>query len=270
VTAHQPQAEPDDASGPYLGVELCDGIATVELRRPPVNALSSEMILSLAQVISVLAAREEVRVAIIHGAAGRFCAGFDIKELLASAPESAVDRNTPLVAALAEIERCPVPVIAAIERYALGGGLELAMACDLRIGSSDAILGLPEINLGGLPGLGGMQRLSRLVGIGNAKLMVLTGEPITGDSAYRIGLIDEACAPGEALAAASRVARRIASRPPVSVRAGKLALNLGRELPLALAVQQDMRFIAEVAVTADRAECLAAFVEKREPNIIGR
>jgi enoyl-CoA hydratase/carnithine racemase len=254
----------------WLRLEVLDHVACVELRRPPVNALSSAMILELGRMVEDLGARPDVRAIVLYGAEQRFCAGFDVGELLASDPAAAVARNSPLIEVLQAVDDCSVPVIAAIERYALGGGCELAMACDVRVAASDASIGLPEINLGGLPGLGGMQRLSRLVGSGKAKQLVLTGSPITGAEAHRVGLVDEVSSPGEAVRTARGIAERMASRAPLSVRAGKRALNLGRDLPLAAAIEMDLRFVADVATTEDRAECLRAFADKREARVVGR
>jgi enoyl-CoA hydratase/carnithine racemase len=175
-----------------------------------------------------------------------------------------------LLAIYDSIEQGPLPVIAAIEGYALGGACELAMACDIRVAAEDATFGLPEIRLGGVPGIAGMQRLQRLVGLGKAKRVVLTGEPMSAIEAHRVGLVDELAPAGSALSVALEIAHVIASRPPLSVTAAKRALNLGRDLPLERAQQLDMRFVGEVAMTEDRAESLLAFVEKRDAEITGR
>jgi enoyl-CoA hydratase len=251
-------------------VTINDHVATVLLDRPPVNALTTELVAGLGEVFAALQADDQVRVVVIAGSGKAFSAGFDIKELLAAQPSDAVPRNTRLLQVFGAIEQGPLPVIAAIEGYALGGGCELALACDVRVAARDARLALPEIKLGGLPGIGGMQRLQRLIGQGKAKQLVLTGEQVSAVEAYRIGLIDELAEPGHALQVASDIAATIAARAPVSVRAGKRAINLGSDLPLAQALELDLRFIAEVAATEDRAECLRAYVEKREPKVIGR
>jgi enoyl-CoA hydratase/carnithine racemase len=207
---------------------------------------------------------------VLTGGAKLFSAGFDIKELLAAQPGDAVPRNTRLMAVYNAIETGPLPVIAAINGYALGGACELAMACDIRIAAADAKLGLPEIKLGGVPGIGGMARLVRLVGLGKAKQIVLSGEQITASEAHRVGLVDELAPAGGAVAVAIDLARTIASRAPLSVRSAKRALNSGRDLSLAKAQGVDLQAVGEVAVTEDRAECLRAFVEKRPPDIVGR
>jgi enoyl-CoA hydratase/carnithine racemase len=254
-----------------LDVEHLEGhVASVQIRRPPVNALSSMLLIELGALLEDLLSAGDARVVILSGHNDRFCAGFDIKELLASDPRGAVARNSPLIAVLQQVDDYPLPVVAAIERYALGGGCELAMACDVRVAARDAMFGLPEINLGGLPGLGGMQRMARLVSPGKAKQLVLTGSPITGDEAWRIGLVDEVTEPGGALEKAYDLAKVIASRAPLSVRAGKRALNGGRALPVAAAISMDLETIGAISVTEDRAECLRAFVDKRAPRILGR
>ncbi|GAW47870.1 MULTISPECIES: enoyl-CoA hydratase/isomerase family protein [unclassified Nocardioides] len=254
-----------------LEVEHLEGhVASIQVRRPPVNALSSTLIIELGALLDDLLTAGDARVVILSGHGGRFCAGFDINELLASDPRGAIARNSPLIAVLQQVEDYPLPVIAAIERYALGGGCELAMACDVRVSASDALIGLPEINLGGLPGLGGMQRMARLVSPGKAKQLVLTGSSITGEEAWRIGLVDEVTEPGGALGKAYELAKVIASRAPLSVRAGKRAINAGRTLPTAAAIALDLEAIGAISVTEDRAESLRAFVDKRAPTIVGR
>lgn len=266
--SRRPVPEPESR---HLEVKVDDSyVAVVRLNRVPVNAITSRLALDLGTVIAELAESERVRCAVLTGGVKMFSAGFDIKELLAARPAEAVPRNLRLMATYDAIEQGSLPVIAAVEGYALGGACELAMACDVRVAAEDAVLGLPEIKLGGVPGIAGMQRLQRLVGLGQAKQMVLTGERIGAVEAHRLGLVERLAPKGAALETALEIAHLIASRPPRSVAAAKQALNLGRDLPLERAQQLDMRFVGEVAITDDRAECLRAFVEKREPRITGQ
>ena len=244
-------------------------VAVVTLDRPPVNALSDATFKEIETVFADLELRDDVRAVVFTGGPRIFSAGVDIRELRAEPPSNTIPRNRRYQATLRAIDYCTYPVIAAINGYALGGGCELAMACDIRIASRGAYLSLPEITLGGIPGIGGMQRALRLVGLSKAKQMVLTGDRVEADEAYRIGLIDEITPEGEAIEAARELAVRIGSRPPLSVQAGKQALNLGRELSLKDALEVDLRLCGEIAVTADRAESLAAFLEKRPPRLTG-
>lgn len=247
-----------------------DHIATVTLNRPPVNALNRALREELADTFSELAGLPDVRVVILTGSARAFSAGVDIHELAAAPPREAIPRNQRFQEILDQVAAARPPVIAAINGYALGGGLELALACDLRVAAADAWLGQPEIILGGVPGGGGPQRLARLIGTSKAKLLILTGDRIPAAEAYRIGLIDEVAPAGQAVERAAELARRIASRPPLSVFAAKQAINLGIQLPLEAALALDLRFVGEVAGTEDRQEGLRAFLEKRAPRITGQ
>lgn len=157
--------------------------------------------------------------------------------------------------------------MAAVNGYAPGGNCELILACDLRIAAEDAFFGLPEVNLAGFAQ---MQRLSRLVGLGRAKQLILTAERISGPEAYPIGLIDGLAAPEQAIPKALALAQKIASKPPLTVQAAKRALTLGMELSLEDAYELELDLVGKVAGTADRAESLRAFLEKRPPDLEGR
>lgn len=254
----------------FFEVEVEEYVARVTLDRPPVNALSRGIFAVLASTFAELEVRDDVRAVVLTGGDRVFSAGVDIRELQSAPPSDAIPRNTWFQQVFMAIEQGRLPVIAAVNGYALGGGCELIMACDIRVAAEDAFFAVPEINLGGLPGIGGMQRLQRLVGSGKAKQMVLTGDRISAQEAHRVGLIDELAPAGGAIAVATALARRIASRPPLSVQAGKKSLNLGADLPLERAQEIDLRFCGEIAGTEDRAESLRAFLEKRSPNLVGR
>ncbi len=249
---------------------VIDGfIATVRLNHPPVNAIDREMIDEFEKTLAVLEANRDVRVVVVTGARV-FSAGVDIKLLRNAAPGDAVPRNARFQAVYQQIDEHRLPVIAAIEGYALGGGCELAMACDIRIAGEDTLFALPEIGLGGLPGIGGMTRARRLVGEGKAKQLVLSGERISATEALRIRLIEELTPTGGAYERALEIATAIAGRPPLSVQAGKRALNSGRDQSLLASQEIDLRYCGEIAGTEDRGESLAAFLEKRAPVIVGR
>jgi enoyl-CoA hydratase/carnithine racemase len=245
-------------------------IATIMLDRPPVNALSGELIEELAALVARLGDDDGARVGIITGDDRKFSAGVDIRELRAESVDRVVSRNRRYQAVFASVAEHRLPFIAAINGYALGGGLELALACDIIVASEDASLGLPEITLGGVPGIGGMQRLSRVVGAATAKRMVLTGDHVSGVDGYAVGLVTELAPPRQALVVATKLAETIAARPPVSVQAARQAIDDGAEAPLRLAIEADLVTSHQIALTQDRKECVAAFLEKRPPRIVGR
>jgi enoyl-CoA hydratase len=252
---------------PHVTWSVADYVATLRLGRPPVNALDREMIGQLETVVDEID-RSEARVVVVTGG-DRFSAGVDINVLEDAPPEDAIPRNAEFQRVFSKVEQHRLPFIAAVNGYALGGGCELALACDIRVAGSDAFFALPEIGLGGLPGIGGMARVQRVVGRGKARQLVLTGDRVTAQEAHRIGLVDE-LVDGPAEERAHELARRIATRPPLSVQAGKRALREGAEVDLAAAQQIDLRYCGVVAGTEDRMESLRAFLEKRAPNIVGR
>lgn len=256
--------------GAALTLSVENFVARITLDRPPVNALSDATFDEIDAVFAELELRDDVRVVVFTGGPRIFSAGVDIRELRAEPPSNTIPRNRRYQATLHAIDTCTYPVIAAINGYALGGGCELALACDIRVASHGAYLALPEITLGGIPGIGGMQRALRLIGLSKAKQMVLTGDHVEAEEAYRIGLVDEITPDGGALKFALELAGRISSRPPLSVQAGKQALNFGRELSMRDALEVDLRLCGEIADTEDRAESLRAFLEKRAPKLTGR
>lgn len=254
----------------HFTLEIEDYVALVSLDRPPVNALSESVMRELSATFDSLNSASDVRVVVLTGGARTFSAGVDIRELHKATAGDAIPRNARYQAIYNRIDVFRLPVIAAINGYALGGGCELAMACDIRVAATDAYFALPEIKLGGLPGIGGMQRLQRLVGEGKAKQIVLTGERVEAAEAHRLGLVDELAPAGSAIDRALELARLIASRPPLSVQSGKRAITLGRDTSLEAAQRIDLASVGEVAGTEDRAESLLAFLEKRTPHLVGR
>ncbi len=164
------------------------------------------------------------------------------------------------------IEGCSKPVIAAINGFALGGGLELALACDLRFAAKTAKLGLPEVSLGIIPGYGGTQRLPRLCGTGTAMQLILTGEPVSADEALRVGLVNGVFEPGELLAGCKSIANKIVSRGPQALALAKQAVRRGAHLPLADALQLESDLFGIASSTAEMKEGMAAFLEKRKPS----
>ncbi|HMP40949.1 MAG TPA: enoyl-CoA hydratase-related protein [Roseiflexaceae bacterium] len=260
---------------PYenLLFEQADGVATISINRPQVrNALNRATIAEIGAALQAVEDADDLRVAIITGSGDRaFAAGADIAELNALPDAEAARRMSEESHQLGlRIADLRTIVIAAINGYALGGGLELALACDLRLAADTARLGQPEINLGIMPGWGGTQRLPRLVGPGTARLLCLTGEPIDAAEALRIGLIERICPAATLLADTQALARTIAARAPLAVAAIKQAIGRGLDMPLAAGCMYEAALFGSICATADAHEGMAAFLAKRPPTWSGR
>jgi enoyl-CoA hydratase/carnithine racemase len=245
-----------------------DGLATLTLDRPPVNALSYQAKEEIAGCLEELAETPGVRCLILHGAGGRaFSVGSDIKEF----PEL-IDRGLGRARAVHEhalynrLDRFPLPTIAAIEGHCLGGGLELALACDLRVASEPSRLGLPEVSLGVFPAGGGTERLPRLIGEARARELIYTGDPVDAQEAWRLGLVNRVAPAGQALEAAQALGRRIAARSAETLRTVKAVLDRGLALDLLEAEQVSIDAIAELWKSPDVREGVRAFLEKRPPR----
>ena len=250
-------------------------VAIVTLDHPPVNALSQQLLEELEQVYDELDRGDEARAIILGGEGDKaFVAGADItefpamREQIEEAAESGSARGIQKLAARMDAGR--TPVVAAIHGYCLGGGLELAMACDIRIAAQDAQLGQPEIKLGLIPGGGGTQRLPRLVGHGRALYLNLTGDPITGAQAYEWGLVEKAVPRSGLLEAALEVARTLAQRSPHAMGVIKELASETRDLPLAEGMRREAQGFIKCIGSEDGAEGVVAFLEKRQPEFTGR
>jgi len=255
-----------------IRVERADGVVTVTLNRPDVhNAMNQTMRGELVRCFSELATDDDVRAIVVTGAGERaFSAGADIREFVEPQVPVRFREHRRRVDFRQTIERCGQPIIAAIRGFALGGGLELALACDIRIASEDAQLGLTEVNLAIIPGGGGTQRLPRLVGRGKALEMILTGARIGAAEALRIGLVERVVPATEVLAAATTLARTMASKAPVALRYAKEAVVQGLQLPLADGLRLENDLATLLRTTEDRIEGARAFLEKRPPKWTGR
>jgi len=252
--------------------EVTDAIATVTLNRPDVhNAMNDAMRRELTRCFDALATDDAVKVVVVTGAGERaFSAGADIREFVAPLVPVQFREQRRRVDFRQAMDRCALPILAAINGFALGGGLELALACDIRIAAAGAQLGLTEINLAIIPGGGGTQRLPRLVGRGKALEMILTGARIPADEALRIGLVERVVPTGEALKATTELARVIAAKAPVALRYAKEAVVKGLELPLADGLRLEGDLSTLLRTTEDRVEGAKAFLEKRAPRWTGR
>jgi enoyl-CoA hydratase len=250
-----------------------DGVtAIVTIDRPKVlNALNHETIGELHDCFDNIAADSSILCVIITGGGEKsFVAGADIGELAALdalGGKALCDRGQAL---MAKIEKLPQPVIAAINGFALGGGCELAMACDIRIAGENARIGQPEVSLGIIPGYGGTQRLARLVGRGKAKQMILTGDHVNAAEAHRIGLVDEVFPAAELMSKVKELAQKIASKGPLAIRAAKEAINIGLDVDLESGSKLEGSLFAAICATADKAEGTKAFLEKRKAEFKGK
>lgn len=254
--------------------ESSDGVATVTLNRPErMNALSRTMMGDLERVFFDIARRDPLQCLILTGAGGRaFCAGADIRERAGASPRGVatyveLDRTRRLFRVIEQFER---PTIAAIDGVALGGGLELALCCDLRIGSPAARVGLTELRLGAIPAAGGTQRLPRLIGQGRAKEMLLLADIVSAEEALRLGVLNRVVASDRLLAEAREIASRIASLAPLATMFAKRAVNEGMEVGLDAGLEIERCAAALLMETDDRKEGMRAFVEKRAPRFAGR
>lgn len=242
-------------------------IALITVNRPPVNALNRETIDELYQAFDELETDHEVKSILITGAGQyTFIAGADISQFTQLTPEQGLALMEKGQALYDRIELFPKPVIAAVNGACLGGGNELAMACDLRIAAESARFGQPEINLGIIPGWGGTQRLPRLIGKTRALELLLTGDMIKAQDALRYGLVNKVVPDNELLAQAKNVARRLSMQPLTAMAAIKRVVREGLALPMEEALRAERRAFMEVFQTPDAAEGIRAFLEKRRPQ----
>lgn len=249
-----------------------DGIATVTVNRPDkLNALNDEVMAELADAVERITTSTEIRGAIVTGAGPKaFVAGADIGDLSRQGPFDGKARAMRGQGVLRRLETCGKPILAAVNGYALGGGCELAMACHLRIASDTAKFGQPEVKLGIAPGYGGTQRLPRLVGKGVALQLILSGEMIDAQEAYRIGLVNKVVPAAQLLAESEKVLRGILAMAPLAIRLCLEAVDQGLEMTLDEGLLLEANHFGLLAATHDMKEGTTAFLEKRPPRFDGR
>ena len=253
---------------PLIAFDVSDGVAELGLDRPEArNALSSRLIHELDSLVEAVQQRRDVRALLLYGHGKHFAAGADVREMLGLTADAA--RRTGYVGCSRRLAACAIPVVCAVEGYALGGGCELVEMSDIVVAADDAVFGHPEVTLGTMSGAGGIQRLVRAVGAAAALDMLLTGRRLTAHEALAAGLVSRVCPPGSARETARALARQIAALPTEAARRIKQAAIAAHELPLSAGLALEARLFHETLDTADRIEGMQAFLDKRAP-VFGR
>ncbi|MGI8383128.1 enoyl-CoA hydratase [Robertmurraya sp. P23] len=245
-------------------------IATIKIERPPANALSSQVLKELSDILDEIEFHQDIRVIVLRGEGRFFSAGADIKEFTTISTGEDFGSLSTLGQDLFErMERYPKPIIAVIHGAALGGGLELAMACHFRLVTENAKLGLPELQLGLVPGFAGSQRLPKYVGTAKAAEMLFTSDPITGVEAVQCGLANHAFIEEELLEKSYKIAKKIAKKSPIALSAAIELLNYGKTNEFYSGVKKEVELFEKVFLSKDGQEGISAFLEKREPKFTG-
>lgn len=245
----------------HVRLEVDGGVATIRLDRPPMNALDSSMQAEIRAAAEEASSRDDIRAVVVYGGEKVFAAGADIKEMVDLSYTDMVSRSTALQASFSAVARIPKPTVAAVTGYALGGGCELALTCDIRIAADDAKFGQPEILLGIIPGAGGTQRLTRLVGPAKAKDLIYTGRFVGAEEASAIGLVDRVVPAAQVYATAREWAAQFAAGPAYALRAAKEAIDRGSEADLDTGLEIERQQFAALFATEDRAIGMRSFME---------
>jgi len=247
--------------GEFVRLEVEDGVGTIRLDRPKMNALNVQVQEEIREAAAEATARTDVKAVIVYGGERVFAAGADIKEMQTMSYTDMVERSGPLMSSISAVARIPKPVIAAITGYALGGGCELALACDFRVVADDAKLGQPEILLGIIPGAGGTQRLSRLVGASRAKEIIFSGRFVDAQEALAIGLADKVVPAADVYTVSREWASTFVGAASYAVRAAKEAIDRGLEVDLETGLEIERLLFASLFATKDREIGMSSFVE---------
>ncbi len=248
--------------GEFVRLEVADGVGTIRLDRPKMNALNAQMQGEIRAAALEASERADVKAVVLYGGERVFAAGADIKEMVDLSYTDMVHRSAELQASFSALARIPKPVVAAVNGYALGGGCELALCADVRFAASDAVLGQPEILLGIIPGAGGTQRLTRLIGPSRAKDLIFTGRFVPAEEALAIGLVDRLIAPEEVYAEALAWAGRFAGAASYALRAAKEAIDRGSEVDIETGLEIERQQFAALFATEDRTIGMRSFIEK--------
>jgi enoyl-CoA hydratase/carnithine racemase len=248
--------------GEFVRLEVADGVGTIRLDRPKMNAISFQVQDELRAAAAEAAERDDVAAVVVTGGERVFAAGNDVKEMAGLEAVDLVRKGDSVQGAVTAVARIPKPVVAAINGYALGGGCELALAADYRIAAEDAVLGQPEILLGIIPGAGGTQRLSRLVGPSRAKDLIFTGRFVPAHEALELGLVDRVVPAGEVIAEATSWARQFDGAASLALRAAKEAVDRGLETDLETGLAIERQHFAALFGTEDRVLGMRSFVEQ--------
>ncbi len=246
--------------GEFVRLEVEDGVGTIRIDRPTMNALNAQVQEEVREAATQAATRDDVRAVVLYGGEKVFAAGADIKEMADLSYTDMVSRSGALQSAFTAVARIPKPVVAAVTGYALGGGCELALCADIRVAGESATLGQPEILLGIIPGAGGTQRLARLVGPAKAKDMVFTGRFVAADEALGIGLVDKVVADDQVYAEARAWAGRFTKAASFALRAAKECVDRGLEVDLDTGLELERVQFAALFATEDRSTGMRSFV----------
>ncbi len=251
----------DSAYGEFVTLTVEDGLGILRIDRGKMNPINDEVQEGIASAAREIAGRADIAAAILYGGERVFAAGADIKQMQQLTYVDMIARSARLQDAFSAVARIPQPTVAAVAGYALGGGCELTMTCDFRIAAQDATFGQPEISLGVIPGGGGTQRLTRLVGPARAKDLIFTGRMIQAQEALEIGLVDQLCESGSVLETAKKRMSRYVGGPAIALRAAKAAIDRGQDVDLQTGLSIESDAFAGLFATEDRAAGMRSFVE---------
>ena len=245
----------------FVNLEVRDAVAIVTLQRPPMNALSVQVQEEIFDIASEVSRREDVRAVVLHGGERLFAAGADVKEMAELDYQAMIQVSIRLEQAFSAVARLPQPSIAAITGFALGGGCELALACDFRVASQTARLGQPEMLLGLIPGAGGTQRLPRLIGVSRAKDLIFSGRFVDAQEALSIGLVDRVVPAEEVLTHALEWAAQLAAGPRIAMQAAKRVIDRGLDVDLETGLELERQAFSALFATEDRVSGMQSFIE---------